>query len=164
MKRLQILTIIAFVFSLGFGFAQAQAQNLTTAYIIPYARSDDTGNAETETVVSIHNRSGAECSARVAWRNGDNAARGTSGPVILANNQTLEFTTANDGDIIEPYILDVFRSGGRDFEGHALVQTDCRLKNIAVHATLVVNISGADNIADSYMSLKVVKPPRNKGD
>jgi|GEM_PF-4267726 hypothetical protein len=124
-------------------------------YEVAYAAS----LTSTETVVSIGNPSTtATCQVQVEWLYGSGGSvAGYSGPYNLSPQTTLEFTTANSGEVVNPFVLNVFRDTTTTFEGKARIRTNCSTSNkFGVNAVLAVG--------SSYIPLRVIKPSGNVGD
>jgi hypothetical protein len=123
-------------------------------YEVVYAAS----LTSTETVISIGNPSTtAACQVQVEWVYASGSVAGYSGPYNLAPQTTWEFTTANSGEVVNPFILNVFRDTTSTFEGKARIRTSCPTSNkFGVNAVLAVG--------SSYIPLRVIKPSGNVGD
>lgn len=120
---------------------------------LAYAKSD-TEPFHVETVITIKNMSPVPCSAEVQWLfSVGNTSAGASGPMTLNPNQSLEYTTANDGELVAPYILNIFRDSTEDFEGSASIITDCEA--IIANATLSVDIDPATGLASSFTTIDI---------
>lgn len=126
-----------------------------TVYEVVYSAS----LPSTETVISIGNPSTTTtCQVQVEWSYAfGGSTAGYSGPYNLAPQTTLEFTSANSGESVKPFILNVFRDTTQDFEGKARIRTNCpKTQKFGVNAVLAVG--------SSYIPLKVIKPSGNVGD
>ncbi len=123
-----------------------------------YARSIP---SSVETVISIRNqRTDVACTVTIQWVNANDTLAGKSGPYAIPPGDTVEFTTANYGEIIAPFILDVFRDTTSGFEGKALVFASCsgdHSPKLALQATLVINIDD-DRLGHDYLPLSIVRP------
>jgi hypothetical protein len=142
-----------------------QVATLPIAYDIVYARSES--DTSTETVVSVQNTGKKPCNVEVQWLFGlgGGGEAGLSGPITLLPGETAEFSTANIGEAVPPYIINAFRDTTNDFEGGARVRTNCQQKKVGVQATLVNGIGYAPGgIGLNEHDLKVIKPSKSKGD
>lgn len=127
-----------------------------SVYEVVYAASS-TSNLS-ETIVSIGNPSTTTCQVQVEWDYGtDGSVAGYSGPYNLSPRATLEFTTANTGESVKPFTLNVFRDTTQNFEGKARIRTNCP-------TTTKFSVNAVVAVGSSYIPIKVIKPTGNVGD
>lgn len=160
-KNVLIVFVLVMAFGLLAGIASAQV-----VYDVVYARSHH-NQPNTETVISVQNTSGIPANVWVEWINPFNVVIGVSGPIVIPPENTREFTTAfvAGAGIIEPYILDVPRVGGNDFEGGARVFSNTHhVRRLGVNATLVIDIDPNSRLGANYTSIRVIHPRGNRGD
>jgi hypothetical protein len=141
-----------------------QQATLPIVFDVIYARSDIDTN--TETVITVQNTGKKPCSVEVEWLFGlGPSAAGLSGPITLLPGETAEFSTANLGEAVPPYVINAFRDTTGDFEGGARVRANCQQKKLGVQASLLTSIGlGIGGTALAQQDLKVIKPSKNKGD
>ncbi|WP_287129288.1 hypothetical protein [Candidatus Cyanaurora vandensis] len=132
-------------------------------YDVAYARS---ANQSSEMVISIKNPNTFSCGVQVEWIFGGGGTQvGVSGPFTLAPQNTLEFTTANSGESISPFILNVFRDTTTEFEGSARIRSGCSTTTkLGVNALLVTGINTATNTGIDYSPVSVARPTGRVGD
>jgi hypothetical protein len=129
-------------------------------YDVPYANS----TIGTETVISIKNTNGVSCQVQVEWLLGFGASQvGVSGPITLAPQTVLEFTTANSGESISPFVLNVFRDTTGVFEGSARIRSNCgAIAKLGVNAVLVTGIGSTTG--PKLAPISVSRPTGRVGD
>ncbi|MBW4622987.1 MAG: hypothetical protein KME17_26965 [Cyanosarcina radialis HA8281-LM2] len=129
-------------------------------YDVIYANS----TAGTETVVSIKNTNAVACQVQVEWLFGFGAGQaGVSGPFNIPPQTTAEFTTANAGESVPPFVLNVFRDTTGVLEGSARIRSNCAASaRLGVNAVLVTGIGSASG--PKYTSISVSRPTGRVGD
>jgi hypothetical protein len=117
-----------------------------------------------ETVISIKNTTNSACNVQVEWLLGfGSSQQGVSGPSPIAPQDTLEFTTANQGEAIPPFVLNVFRDTTAELEGSARIRSDCPVRSrFGVNAVLVTGIGSGSTF--DYMPISVSRPTGRAGD
>lgn len=117
-----------------------------------------------ETVISIKNTTSSYCKVQVEWLYGFGATQqGMSGPLIIQPQDTMEFTTANEGEDIPPFVLNVFRDTTDDLEGSARIRSDCHASSkFGVNAVLVTGIGTSTGL--NYTPISVSRPTGRVGD
>lgn len=117
-----------------------------------------------ETVISIKNTTDSTCNVQVEWLFGFGSnQQGVSGPIAIAPQDTLEFTTANEGESIPPFVLNVFRNTIDELEGSARIRLDCSARSrFGVNAVLVTGIGSGSTL--DYTPISVSRPTGRVGD
>jgi hypothetical protein len=148
---------------LTLALCQLPAHAQADLYRLSYARSlNPAVGPKAETVVSIVNTNPVPCDLQVNWLNPAGAVIGMSGPVAVPPNGTLEFTTANMAEVIQPILPDVFRNTNTNFEGSALIFTpNCPADTLlGVNATMLSYYPPnfvANVTAPAYMPISVTR-------
>jgi len=130
-------------------------------YDVVYYRTGDGA----ETVISIKNTTASSCQVQVQWLAGFIKARpqGLSGPINLEPQATQEFTTANAGEVVPPFVLNVFRNTKTNLEGSARIRSNCPASSrFGVNAVLVSGIGATSGL--KYTPISVSRPTGRVGD
>jgi hypothetical protein len=155
--------------------AQAQVTPPCVLYDVVYARSvnqptEETAGRTVETVVTIKNPNTFDMRVRVQWLDPTGTVIGNS-TLTVKPDHTREFTTANRGEIVVPFILDALRNTTVDFEGGARVLSlnqDCKADHrLSITAAIVFDtrtVFEIQSAVPSHWDVAVVRPQGTVGD